>query len=71
MQGASPDHLRRVRSPQIMADAAYAILTRNSRTFSGHYCIDEEVLREEGVTDLARYRAAEVRDEDLLPDFFI
>jgi citronellol/citronellal dehydrogenase len=71
MQGASPDELRRVRSPQILADAAHAILTRDSRSFSGNYCIDEEVLREEGIRDLAPYRAAGVREEDLLPDFFI
>lgn len=71
MHGASADHLRRVRSPQIMADAAHAILTRDSRAFSGRYCIDDEVLREEGVTDFARYREAGVREEDLLPDFFI
>jgi citronellol/citronellal dehydrogenase len=71
MQGASAGHLHRVRSPQIMADAAHAILTRDSRSFSGRYCIDEEVLREAGVTDFARYREAGVREEDLLPDFFI
>ena len=71
MHGASAEHLRRVRSPQIMADAAHAILTRDSRGFSGHFCIDDEVLREAGVTDFARYRAAQVREEDLLPDFFI
>ena len=71
MQGASGDHLRRVRSPQIMADAAHAILQRDSRSFSGHYCIDDEILRQEGVTDFARYRVADVREEDLLPDFFI
>ncbi len=71
MQGARGEDLRRVRSPEILADAAHAILTRDSRGFSGHYCIDEEVLREEGVSDFARYRAAEVREEDLLPDFFI
>jgi citronellol/citronellal dehydrogenase len=71
MQGASADQRRRVRSPQIMADAAHAILTRDSRRFSGRFCLDEEILREEGVTDFARYRAAEVREEDLLPDFFI
>ncbi|HEV7136156.1 MAG TPA: NAD(P)-dependent oxidoreductase [Steroidobacteraceae bacterium] len=71
MQGARSEDLRRVRSPQILADAAHAILTRDSRSFSGHYCIDEEVLREEGVSDFAPYREAEVREEDLLPDFFI
>jgi len=71
MHGASADQMRRVRSPQILADAAHAILTRDSRSFSGRFCIDDEVLREEGVTDFAPYRAADVRDEDLLPDFFI
>src|SRR5579872_5243672 len=71
MQGASAEDLRRVRSPEILADAAHAILTRDSRSFSGHFCIDEDVLREEGMSDFSRYRAADVRDEDLLPDFFI
>ncbi|MGH8295954.1 MAG: SDR family oxidoreductase [Steroidobacteraceae bacterium] len=71
MQGASAEDRRRVRSPQILADAAHALLSRDARSFSGHYCIDEDVLAEEGVTDLARYRAADVREEDLLPDFFI
>ena len=71
MQGLGADHLRRVRSPQIMADAAHAVLTRDSRGFTGHYCIDEEILREEGVADFAPYRAAGVREEELLPDFFI
>ena len=71
MHGARADDLRRVRSPQIIADAAHAILTRDSRKFSGQFCIDEEILREEGMTDFARYRGADVSEEDLLPDFFI
>ncbi len=71
MRGASAEDQRRVRSPQILADAAHALLTRDSRGFSGHFCIDEEILREAGVTDFARYRAAGVREEDLLPDFFV
>ena len=71
LHGASADHRQRVRSPQIVADAAHAILIRDSRSFSGRFCIDEDILREAGVTDFARYRAAEVREEDLLPDFFI
>jgi citronellol/citronellal dehydrogenase len=71
MHGASADDLRRVRSPQILADAAYAILTRDSRGFSGHFCIDEDILREAGVTDFARYRAADVSEDELLPDFFV
>jgi len=71
LRGARPEDVRRTRSPQILADAAHAILTRDSRGFSGHYCIDEEVLREEGVLDFSSYRPADVREEELLPDFFI
>lgn len=43
------------RTTGIMADAAYAILTKNSHEFSGNYCIDEEVLRAEGITDFDQY----------------
>jgi citronellol/citronellal dehydrogenase len=62
---------RRVRKPQIVADAAYIILTANSREFSGNFCVDEEVLRGAGRTDLSKYRYEDVREEELLPDFFI
>ncbi len=62
---------RRARSPEIVADAAHAILTKASRTFTGNFCIDEEVLRGEGVTDFSRYRAQGVREDDLLSDFFL
>jgi citronellol/citronellal dehydrogenase len=61
--------LRGCRLPEIMADAAHAILTRQSRSFTGHFCIDEEVLRSEGVTDFARYQA--VPGAELMPDYFI
>ena len=46
----------RSRTPQIMADAAHAVLTRDSRSCTGHFYLDEEVLAEEGVTDLDPYR---------------
>src|SRR5579872_2644975 len=39
------------RKPEIVADAAYAIVTRPSREFTGNFCIDEEILRASGVTD--------------------
>ncbi|MNC92828.1 short chain dehydrogenase [compost metagenome] len=38
-----------------MADAACAILRRDSRKATGNFYIDETVLREEGVTDFTRY----------------
>lgn len=59
------------RSPAIMADAAYWVLTQPSRACTGRFLLDEEVLRESGVIDLSDYRAAGVREEDLMPDFFV
>jgi len=45
----------RCRKPEIMADAAYALLTRDSRCCTGNFYIDEDVLREAGVTDFEQY----------------
>ncbi|MGA8147718.1 MAG: NAD(P)-dependent oxidoreductase [Gallionellaceae bacterium] len=47
--------LRASRKPAIVADAAYQILTRDSRACTGNFFIDEEVLREAGVEDFAQY----------------
>ena len=43
------------RKPDIMGDAAHAILTKPSRDFTGRFCIDENLLREEGMTDFSGY----------------
>ena len=61
--------IRCSRKPSIVADAAYAILTRNSRDCTGNFFVDEEVLAEEGVTDFEHY--AESPGEPLMPDFFL
>ncbi|GAA2098427.1 NAD(P)-dependent oxidoreductase [Brevibacterium salitolerans] len=45
----------RSRTPEIMADAAWAILTRDPAACTGRFLIDEDVLREEGVTDFSGY----------------
>ncbi|MCC3292091.1 NAD(P)-dependent oxidoreductase [Arthrobacter sp. zg-Y1110] len=58
------------RSADIMADAAHAILTRPSGQSTGNFYTDEEVLREEGVTDFSRY-APGVPADKLMPDFFL
>jgi citronellol/citronellal dehydrogenase len=47
--------LKASRKPAIMADAAYAILNRDSRKATGNFYVDETVLREEGVTDFDQY----------------
>ena len=57
------------RKPEIMADAAYVILTKPSREFTGNFCIDEEVLRSAGVTDFSKYQVAP--GAELLPDLFV
>jgi citronellol/citronellal dehydrogenase len=64
-----PSAMARARSPEIVADAALAILTRPSREFSGNFCIDEDVLREAGVSDFSRYSSAQ--PGELLPDLFL
>jgi citronellol/citronellal dehydrogenase len=71
MSGRDAGEQRRVRRPEIVADAAHVILTKPSREFTGRFCVDDEVLREAGTTDFAQYRDAGVREEDLLPDFFV
>ncbi|RUP45596.1 LOW QUALITY PROTEIN: short chain dehydrogenase [Jimgerdemannia flammicorona] len=45
------------RTPDIMADAAHGILTKDSKTFTGNFLIDELFLREEGATDMDKYSA--------------
>lgn len=60
----------RARTPEIMADAAYAILTRDSRAFTGQHCIDDIVLAEAGITDLRGYRV-QPGDDELELDLFI
>jgi citronellol/citronellal dehydrogenase len=71
MSGREAGERRRVRRPEIMADAAHAILTKPSREFTGKFCVDDEILRAAGTTDFAQYREPGVREEDLLPDFFV
>jgi citronellol/citronellal dehydrogenase len=58
------------RKPAIMADAAYAIVTRSSRQATGNFYIDDAVLAEEGITDLSAYRYAS-NEAELIPDIFL
>ncbi|MFZ7125986.1 MAG: SDR family oxidoreductase [Desulfobacterales bacterium] len=60
------------RKPEIVADAAHAILRRDSRRCTGHFFIDEAVLRDEGVTDFKPYQVDPSKPEsELMPDFFL
>ncbi|MEU1596433.1 hypothetical protein ABZ468_27125 [Streptomyces sp. NPDC005708] len=54
-----------------MADAAYAILTRPAEEATGNCYLDEDVLREEGVTSLDGYRADPASTRPLQLDVFL
>ena len=66
LPGVDPE---RCRKPEIMADAAHAVLTTSSRERTGQFLIDEEVLRELGVGDFEEY--AVQPGAPLLPDLFL
>jgi len=53
-----------------MADAAHCIYTKDSKTFTGNFLIDEILLREEGVTDMDQYSVIP-DSKEISPDFFI
>jgi citronellol/citronellal dehydrogenase len=57
------------RKPEIVADAAYLIITEPSDQYTGNFFIDDEVLMEHGITDLSHYSV--VPGERLIPDFFL
>ena len=57
------------RKPEIMADAAYLVLTQNN-TRTGHFYIDDMVLAAHGVTDLDKY-AVTPGTQNFLPDLFV
>lgn len=62
--------LNTCRKPEILADAAHAILSRTSRDCTGNFFIDDEVLAVEGVTDLDHYSVVPGTKE-FLTDFFL
>ena len=59
----------RCRTPEIMADAAHVVLATPARDRSGRFLIDEDVLREAGITDFERYAVDPA--QPLLPDLFL
>ena len=61
--------IKHSRKPEIMADAAHYILTKKSTEFTGHFCIDDEVLSDMGTDDFEHYSVEP--GVDLMPDFFL
>jgi len=62
--------LARSRKPEIYSDAAYAILTRPSRSCTGNFYLCEDVLAEEGITDLSGYGFGG-KDTELQVDIYV
>merc|ERR1711970_1462919 len=71
MMGGGEGISSQCRTPEIMADAAYVILTKHSREFTGNFCVDEHILREVGVKDFSQYLAPGATEASLMPDFFL
>ena len=61
--------MRASRTPESMGDAAYLILTKPSREFTGQFCIDDKLLYASGVRDFDRYRVD--ASVPLVSDFFV
>jgi citronellol/citronellal dehydrogenase len=57
------------RTPEILADAAYALFQKPAKAFTGHFLIDDVFLSGEGVSDFEKYRVDPTRP--LMPDFFV
>lgn len=67
--GGGKEVANQCRKPDIMADAAYAILLKGSKEFTGNFLIDDEVLKKEGITNFDDY--SYVKGATLLNDFFL
>jgi citronellol/citronellal dehydrogenase len=61
--------MRMSRRADIMADAAYLVFQKPSRSFTGNFLIDDTFLAGEGITDFEKYRVDP--GEPLAPTFFV
>lgn len=60
----------RCRTPEILSDAAYLVLTSDAKTTTGNFFIDDELLARHGITDLEKYSVVP-GTKDFIPDFFV
>ncbi len=66
---AGEEGMRHCRTPDIIADAAYAIFNKPARECTGNFFIDDVLLYEEGERDFDKYRVDP--SKPLMPDFFV
>jgi len=69
MLGGGPGVKSQCRKPDIIADAAYSILCKDSKQATGYYYIDEHLLKQEGITDFSPYLYSP--GDQPMPDFFM
>ncbi|KAI4456914.1 hydroxysteroid dehydrogenase-like protein 2 [Holotrichia oblita] len=72
LSGGSGDFMKsHSRKPEIMADAAYAILIQDPKIVTGNFFIDDEVLPKYGVYDMDQYACNPLYKDEIFPDFFV
>ena len=54
-----------------MADCSKMIVKTVPGKLTGQFIIDDKFLRDNGVTDLSKYKRDDVREEDLVTDFYV
>ena len=69
MLGGGSEIAKQCRKPEIIADAAYVILTQDSKSYTGNFCIDDEVLLKAGVPDVSVYDCVPGRFYLILLDY--
>lgn len=69
-EAGGPQLMAKGRTPDIMADATVSILGRKGLELTGQTLVDEDLLRQDGVTDFEHYRYAE-GDKPLMPDLYL
>lgn len=52
---SGPDSSNFSRKPEIMGDAVYALICKDSKSITGQFLIDEDILKQEGITDFTDY----------------
>jgi len=66
-----PDSATWSRKPDIMADAAYALMCRDPKQTTGNFFVDEDILREAGINDFTDYACVRENADKVMPDFFL
>ncbi|XP_076626133.1 hydroxysteroid dehydrogenase like 2 [Colletes latitarsis] len=59
------------RKPEIMGDAVYALICRDSKSVTGQFLVDEDILKSEGITDFTNYACNPANKDKLMLDFFL